>query len=174
MATRLQRPGDQSPFILRTRSEVRKRLSADGSERRSRAPRRGDGAAHTQPRGAAPGGVGPGRPARPVCCAHGPFLPLRPGSGSGPRPRWGCSPPPRGRSPLPRPRALTKRCLSGRSGRPRPAPSANEHAGPGEASSAPNVSTPDRQPGRACAPRPLKAESGGSEMQRREDSRCNG
>lgn len=117
MATRLQRPGDQSPFILRTRSEVRKRLSADGSERRSRAPRRGGGAAHTQPRGAAPGGVGPGRPARPVCCAHGPFLPLRQGSGSGP--------PPRGRSPLPRPRALTKRCLSGRSGRPRPAPSAN-------------------------------------------------
>lgn len=39
---------------------------------------------------------------------------------------------------------------------------------------APNVSSPDRQPGRACAPRPLKAESGGSEMQRREDSRCNG
>lgn len=131
MATRLQRPGDQSPFILRTRSEVRKRLSADGSERRSRAPRRGGGAAHTQPRGAAPGGVGRGRPARPVCCAHGPFLPLRQGSGSG------SGPPPRGRSPLPRPRALTKRCLSGRSGRPRPAPSANEHAGPGEASSAP-------------------------------------
>lgn len=167
MATQLQRPGDQSPFILRARSEVRKRLSADGSERRSRAPRGGGVAAHTQPRGAAPGGVGRGRPARPVCCAHGPFLPLRPGSGSGP--------PPRGRSPLPRPRALTKRCLSGRSGRPRPAPSANT---PGLARlpppPAPNVSSPNRQPGRACAPRPLKAESGGSEMQRREDSRCNG
>lgn len=129
MATRLQRPGDQSPFILRTRSEVRKRLSADGSERRSRAPRRGSGPP-TLSRGARrPAGLGGGARRALSAARTGPFLPFWQGSGSGP--------PPRGRSPLPRPRALTKRCLSGRSGRPRPAPSANEHAGPGEASSAP-------------------------------------
>lgn len=47
-------PGDQSPFIHRIGSEVRKQLSADGRERRSRAPQRGGGAAHThRPRAAA-------------------------------------------------------------------------------------------------------------------------
>lgn len=178
MATRLQRPGDQSPFILRTRSEVRKRLSADGSERRSRAPRRGGGAAHTQRRGAAPGGVGPGRPARPVCCAHGPGRFCRSSrAAAAARARGEAAPRHLADGPHCPARAPSQSaaCLVAAGGRVPPRLRTNT---PGLARlpppPAPNVSSPDRQPGRACAPRPLKAESGGSEMQRREDSRCNG
>lgn len=100
-----QRPGDQSPFIHRTSSEVQKRPSADGRERRSRAlstvthGRRGQAGAG--------GGLGPRRPA-----SEGPPAPAAPAGR-----RLGCPPPPPppplGGSPRAPPSALTKPCLSG-------------------------------------------------------------